>query len=90
MKTIGLLGGLSWESTLGYYRLINEGINAALGGLHSAKIAMFSVDFDPIEKLQHIDDWEGAAKLCSDAAKRVEAAGCIHHRLTVASDRISL
>ena len=51
MKTIGLLGGMSWESTVGYYRAINEGIKNALGGLHSAKIVLYSVDFDPIEKL---------------------------------------
>ena len=50
MKTIGLLGGMSWESTLGYYRLINEGVKKTLGGLHSAKIAMYSVDFEPIQK----------------------------------------
>ena len=53
MKTIGLLGGMSWESTVGYYRAINEGVGTALGGLHSAKIALYSVDFEPIEKLQH-------------------------------------
>jgi len=51
MKTIGLLGGMSWESTIGYYRAINEGVKNTLGGLHSAKIAMYSVDFEPIEKL---------------------------------------
>jgi hypothetical protein len=50
LKTIGLLGGMSWQSTLGYYRAINEGITNKLGGLHSAKIAMYSVDFAPIEK----------------------------------------
>jgi aspartate racemase len=75
MKTIGLLGGMSWESTLGYYRAINEGIKKALGGLHSAKIAMYSVDFEPIEKLQHEGDWEGTAKILSEAAKSVQAAG---------------
>jgi aspartate racemase len=75
MKTIGLLGGMSWESTLGYYRAINEGIKNALGGLHSAKIAMYSVDFEPIEKLQHAGDWEGTAKILSEAAKSVQAAG---------------
>lgn len=75
MKTIGLLGGMSWESTQGYYRAINEGIRKKLGGLHSAKIAMYSVDFDPIEKLQHADDWQGTAKILSEAAERVEAAG---------------
>ena len=53
MKTIGLLGGMSWESTAGYYQAINEGVKQELGGLHSAKIAMFSVDFEPIEQCQH-------------------------------------
>jgi len=75
MKTIGLLGGMSWESTLGYYRAINEGIKNSLGGLHSAKIAMYSVDFEPIEKLQHTGDWEGTAKILCEAAKRIQAAG---------------
>lgn len=75
MKTIGLLGGMSWESTLGYYRAINEGINNALGGLHSAKIAMYSVDFDPIEKHAHAGDWETVAKIITEAARHVQAAG---------------
>jgi aspartate racemase len=75
MKTIGLLGGMSWESTLGYYRAINKGIRKTLGGLHSAKIAMYSVDFEPIEKLQHAGDWEGTAKILSEAAQNVQAAG---------------
>jgi len=75
MKTIGLLGGMSWESSVGYYRAINKGIKDSLGGLHSAKIAMYSVDFDPIEKLQHDGDWEGTAKILSEAAKNVQRAG---------------
>jgi aspartate racemase len=75
MKTIGLLGGMSWESTLGYYRAINEGIKKTLGGLHSAKIAMYSVNFDPIEKLQRAGDWEGTAKILSEAAQSIQAAG---------------
>ncbi len=75
MKTIGLLGGMSWESTVGYYRAINEGIRNRLGGLHSAKIAMVSVDFEPIEKLQHAGDWQGTAKILSEAALSVQAAG---------------
>jgi len=75
MKTIGLLGGMSWESTVGYYRAINEGIKNSLGGLHSAKIAMYSVDFDPIEKLQHDGDWEGTAKILTEAAINVQSAG---------------
>lgn len=75
MKTVGLLGGMSWESSVGYYRAINEGIKASLGGLHSAKIAMYSVDFDPIEKLQHNGDWEGTAKILCEAAMNVQRAG---------------
>jgi aspartate racemase len=75
MKTIGLLGGMSWESTVGYYRAINEGVKESLGGLHSAKVAMFSVDFGPIEKLQHEGDWFGTEKVLVEAAKNVEAAG---------------
>lgn len=75
MKTIGLLGGMSWESSIGYYRAINEGVKSSLGGLHSAKIAMYSVDFDPIEKLQHDGDWEGTANILSEAALKVQHAG---------------
>lgn len=75
MKTIGLLGGMSWESTLSYYRAINEGIKKSLGGLHSAKIVMYSVDFEPIEKLQHVGDWQGTAKILSEAAINIQAAG---------------
>ena len=75
MKTIGLLGGMSWESTVGYYRAINEGVKNTLGGLHSAKIAMYSVDFEPIEKLQHVGDWKGTAVILSEAARSVESAG---------------
>ena len=75
MKTIGLLGGMSWESTVGYYRAINEGVKNSLGGLHSAKIILHSVDFDPIEKLQHKGDWEGTAKILSEAALSIQAAG---------------
>lgn len=75
MKTIGLLGGMSWESTVGYYRAINEGVKAELGGLHSAKVAMVSVDFEPIEKMQHVGDWEGTAHMLVDAAVSVQCAG---------------
>lgn len=75
MKTIGLLGGMSWESTVGYYRAINEGVKNSLGGLHSAKIVLYSVDFDPIEKLQHEGDWNGTAKILSEAALSIQAAG---------------
>jgi aspartate racemase len=75
MKTIGLLGGMSWESTVGYYREINEGVKQTLGGLHSAKIAMYSVDFEPIEKLQHKGDWDGTARILSEAALNIQSAG---------------
>ena len=75
MKTIGLLGGMSWESTVGYYRAINEGVKNALGGLHSAKIILNSVDFDPIEKLQHKNDWDGTAAILSEAALSIQSAG---------------
>ena len=75
MKTIGLLGGMSWESTATYYRVLNEGIKSALGGFHSARIAMVSVDFDEIEKLQQAGDWEQMAQLLAAAAKSVETAG---------------
>jgi aspartate racemase len=75
MKTIGLLGGMSWESTSDYYRVINEGVKKKLGGLHSAKIALVSVDFDPIEKMQHKGDWDGTAASLCKAAQQVAAAG---------------
>lgn len=75
MKTIGLIGGMSWESTAVYYRLLNEGVKEHLGGLHSAEIVMVSVDFEPIEKLQHAADWAGAARVLIEAARRVEAGG---------------
>ena len=75
MKTIGLLGGMSWESTTLYYRLINETTRDRLGGLHSAPIAMVSVDFAPIEELQHAGDWAALAEELEGAAQRIEAAG---------------
>jgi aspartate racemase len=75
MKTVGLLGGMSWESTADYYRAINEGVKKQLGGLHSAKIAMYSVDFSQIEDMQHKGDWEGTAKILCEAAQKVQSAG---------------
>ncbi|WP_043516200.1 aspartate/glutamate racemase family protein [Halomonas sp. BC04] len=75
MKTIGLLGGMSWESTASYYRALNEGVKAALGGLHSAKLCLYSVDFAEIERLQHAGDWDATAKILSRAARSVEAGG---------------
>ncbi|MEJ2383691.1 MAG: aspartate/glutamate racemase family protein [Xanthomonadales bacterium] len=75
MKTIGLLGGMSWESTATYYRLINEGVKRRLGGLHSAQLVLYSVDFGPIEALQHAGDWAATARLLAQAARSVEAGG---------------
>jgi aspartate racemase len=75
MRTLGLLGGMSWESTALYYRRINEAVRDALGGLHSAKIAMRSVDFAEIEALQRAGDWEGAGAVLAEEARRLEAAG---------------
>ncbi|MDK8465213.1 aspartate/glutamate racemase family protein [Marinobacter sp. SS13-12] len=75
MKTIGLLGGMSWESTQTYYRLINEGVKARLGGLHSAKLVLYSVDFAEIEALQHRGDWAATARILSDAALSLQKAG---------------
>ncbi|SNB56148.1 aspartate racemase [Marinobacter sp. es.042] len=75
MKTIGLLGGMSWESTQTYYRLINEGVKNRLGGLHSAKLVLFSVDFAEIEALQHKGDWPATADILAGAALSVQKAG---------------
>lgn len=75
MKTIGLIGGMSWESTAIYYRLINEGVRERLGGLHSAKLLLYSFDFDEIASLQTAGDWAGAGVLLAEAARRLEGAG---------------
>ena len=75
MKKLGLIGGMSWESTAIYYRELNEGIKAKLGGLHSARICMVSVDFEEIEKLQQIEDWNGTAVILSEAAIAIEKGG---------------
>lgn len=76
MKTIGLIGGLSWESTADYYRYINQEVNHKLGGLHSAKCLLYSCDFEEIVRLQKAGDWKQAAKHLSDAAQKLEASGC--------------
>lgn len=75
MKTIGLIGGMSWESSLEYYRLINELVKARLGSLHSARSVMVSVDFAEIEALQHTGRWAEAAQILIEAARHLEAAG---------------
>lgn len=75
MKTIGLIGGMSWESTVPYYRQINETIKERLGGLHSAKIVLFSVDFHEIEQFQRAGDWDAAGVILAEAARSLQAAG---------------
>jgi len=75
MKTIGLLGGMSWVSTADYYRIINETVNVELGGLHSAKILLASLDFHDIQRLQHAGRWDEAGHLLGRAAAGLESAG---------------
>jgi len=75
MKTIGLIGGMSWESTVTYYQLLNEGAKNALGGLHSAKVLLYSVDFFEVEALMSRGEWGKAAELLGGVAARLEAAG---------------
>jgi len=75
MKTIGMIGGMSWESSIEYYRIINQAVRAELGGLHSAKSIMYSVEFAEIEALQHQDRWDDAARIMVSAARSIEAGG---------------
>jgi aspartate racemase len=75
MKTIGLIGGMSWESTVPYYAMINEAVRDRLGGLHSAKIALYSVEFAEVERMQHEGRWDDAGALLADVARRLERAG---------------
>lgn len=75
MKTVGLIGGMSWESTIPYYTIINEYVKEHLGNLHSAKLVLYSVDFDVIEKAQRSGEWEKVGQIVSDAAQKLEAAG---------------
>ena len=75
MKTIGLLGGMSWESTEMYYRIINEYVRTKLGGLHSAKICLYSINFQEIEKSLRLNDWKAITKNLSNVAKNIELCG---------------
>ena len=75
MKTIGMIGGMSWESTLEYYRIVNQEVKTRLGGLHSAKCLLYSVDFQEVERLQHENRWEAAGELLSRAAQGLEKGG---------------
>ena len=75
MKTIGLIGGMSRESTIPYYRQINETIRERMGGLHSARVVLYSVDFHEIEQLQRAGDWDSAGAILAEAARSLEAAG---------------
>lgn len=75
MKTIGLIGGMSWESTVTYYQIINDVVRKQLGGLHSAKVLLYSVDFYDIEKCQAVGDWDTSAAILAQAASTLEKAG---------------
>ncbi|PZP76754.1 MAG: aspartate/glutamate racemase, partial [Stenotrophomonas maltophilia] len=75
MKTLGLIGGMSWESSAQYYRLINEDVRQRLGGAHSAQLLLWSVDFAPIKQLQHDGDWDALGDHMADAARRLQAGG---------------
>jgi aspartate racemase len=75
MKTIGMIGGMSWESSLEYYRIMNQATKEKLGGFHSAPCLLYSVDFDEVEKLQHLGDWKSLTQLMIEAAQRVKNAG---------------
>jgi aspartate racemase len=75
MKTIGIIGGMSWESTVTYYQIMNETVKQELGGLHSAKILLYSVDFSEIERCQAEGDWEKSGDILSMAAESLEKAG---------------
>ena len=75
MKTIGLIGGMSWESTIPYYQIINEAVKRRLGGLHSARLILYSVEFDEIERCQSSGNWAESARILGDAALRLEQAG---------------
>jgi aspartate racemase len=75
MRTLGLIGGMTWHSTVDYYRLVNEGVHKRLGGSHSAEIVMLSVDFEPVERLQDRGDWTAMGRLMAGAAQTLEKAG---------------
>src|SRR3569623_1035041 len=75
MKTLGLIGGMSWESTAIYYRLLNEKVRERLGGLHTAKLLLWSFDFAEIAERQHAGDWQGAGALLVEAAHKLDAGG---------------
>lgn len=99
MKTIGLIGGTSWKSTVIYYQLLNRQVNAALGGAHSAKCILYSVDFDQIEKNIAANRWDQIAATLGEAAKSLEAAGAdfilictntLHKVLPMIKDQVSI
>jgi aspartate racemase len=75
MRRLGLIGGMTWHSTVDYYRLINEGVHARLGGAHSADLILISIDFEPVEEMQGRGDWAGMGRLMGEWARRLEEAG---------------
>ena len=99
MKTIGLIGGMSWESTIPYYKIINEEISGSLGGLHSAKIVMYSVDFDELNECLNTEDWDKIADILGEAAKKLQNFGAefvlictntMHKVAPIVQERISV
>ena len=75
MRTIGIIGGMSWHSTINYYRLINAAVADRLGGHHSAKLLLDSLDFEEVRAFQLAEDWDGAGELLASAGRRLEDAG---------------
>ncbi len=99
MKTIGLIGGMSWESTIPYYKIINEEIGKSLGGLHSARIVMYSVDFEELHECLETEDWDRIAEILGETAKRLQDFGAdlilictntMHKVAPVIQERISI
>ena len=99
MKTIGLIGGMSWESTIPYYKIINEEISRSLGGLHSAKIVMYSVDFDELNECLNTENWDKIADILGEAAKKLQDFGAefvlictntMHKVAPIVQERISV
>ena len=83
MKIIGLIGGMSWESSAVYYRLLNERVGSMLGGSHSCECIMDSVDFDPVERLQHQGKWKELCDIMRDKALKLEKGGCTPPRAII-------
>lgn len=88
MKTLGLIGGMSWESTVTYYQIINQTVKEKLGGLHSARLILYSVEFSEIEEMQAQGKWAESGELLSDAARKLEAAGADYIMICISGKSI--